>query len=126
MLLALPQHGYEVFSNGPLRNVVEEDLSELCKPFGNVVETKCSSIKPKYEPEKNENQETQEHKGEAIDDAGGRRRNGCRRLNVEEGRRKKVKERVKNYLKKVEESKRKGKELRMLLPAAIKVGQKEL
>ncbi|KAL8265649.1 hypothetical protein R6Q59_002993 [Mikania micrantha] len=29
---------YEVFSGGPHRYVVEEDLSELCEPFGHVVE----------------------------------------------------------------------------------------
>ncbi|KAL8216689.1 hypothetical protein R6Q57_023526 [Mikania cordata] len=42
-LLALPQHGYElVFSDGLLRYVVEEDLSELCEPFGHVVEVSFS------------------------------------------------------------------------------------
>ncbi|KAL8227845.1 hypothetical protein R6Q57_015429 [Mikania cordata] len=37
-LLALPPHGSEVFIGGLLRDVVEEDLSELCEPFGEVVE----------------------------------------------------------------------------------------
>ncbi|KAK9051382.1 hypothetical protein SSX86_028009 [Deinandra increscens subsp. villosa] len=39
-LLALPPHGSEVFIGGLPRDVVEEDLSELCEPFGDVVEVR--------------------------------------------------------------------------------------
>ncbi|KAL8229797.1 hypothetical protein R6Q57_014697 [Mikania cordata] len=39
-LLALPPHGSEIFIGGLVRDVVEEDLSELCEPFGDVVEVR--------------------------------------------------------------------------------------
>ncbi|KAI3818483.1 hypothetical protein L1987_12291 [Smallanthus sonchifolius] len=39
-LLALPPHGSEVFIGGLPRDVVEEDLSELCEPFGDIVEVR--------------------------------------------------------------------------------------
>ncbi|XP_076928922.1 heterogeneous nuclear ribonucleoprotein Q-like isoform X1 [Bidens hawaiensis] len=39
-LLALPPHGSEVFIGGLPRDVAEEDLSELCEPFGDVVEVR--------------------------------------------------------------------------------------
>ncbi|KAK9074308.1 hypothetical protein SSX86_006906 [Deinandra increscens subsp. villosa] len=39
-LLALPPHGSEIFIGGLVRDVVEEDLSELCEPFGDVIEVR--------------------------------------------------------------------------------------
>lgn len=41
-LLALPPHGSEIFIGGLSREVVEEDLSELCEPFGDIVEVRLS------------------------------------------------------------------------------------
>lgn len=35
-LLALPPHGSEVFIGGLLRDATEEDLRELCEPFGEI------------------------------------------------------------------------------------------
>ncbi|XP_073031545.1 heterogeneous nuclear ribonucleoprotein Q-like isoform X1 [Primulina eburnea] len=37
-LLALPPHGSEIFIGGHSRDVSEEDLMELCEPFGDVFE----------------------------------------------------------------------------------------
>ncbi|XP_022898435.1 heterogeneous nuclear ribonucleoprotein Q-like isoform X1 [Olea europaea var. sylvestris] len=37
-LLALPPHGSEVFIGGLSQNISEEDLRELCKPFGEIFE----------------------------------------------------------------------------------------
>lgn len=37
-LLALPPHGSEIFIGGLPKDVVEEDLTDLCEPFGDVVE----------------------------------------------------------------------------------------
>lgn len=41
-LLALPPHGSEIFIGGLSRDVFEEDLSELCEPFGDIVEVSLS------------------------------------------------------------------------------------
>ena len=41
-LLALPPHGSEIFIGGLSKDVNEEDLSELCEPFGDVVEVAFS------------------------------------------------------------------------------------
>ncbi|KAI3796477.1 hypothetical protein L1987_39148 [Smallanthus sonchifolius] len=54
-LLALPPHGSEIFIGGLPRDVVEEDLSELCEPFGEVVEVRLVR-----------NKETNESKGFAF------------------------------------------------------------
>lgn len=39
-LLSLPPHGSEIFIGGLPKDVVEEDLSDLCEPFGDVVEVR--------------------------------------------------------------------------------------
>ncbi|KAK1425286.1 hypothetical protein QVD17_20636 [Tagetes erecta] len=39
-LLAIPPHGSEIFIGGLPRDVVEEDLSELCEQFGDIVEVR--------------------------------------------------------------------------------------
>lgn len=54
-LLALPPHGSEIFIGGLSRDVVEEDLSELCEPFGDVVEIRLVK-----------NKDTNENKGFAF------------------------------------------------------------
>ncbi|MFS7933938.1 putative RNA recognition motif domain, nucleotide-binding alpha-beta plait domain superfamily [Helianthus anomalus] len=38
--LAIPPHGSDIFIVGLPRDVVEEDMSELCQPFGDVVEVR--------------------------------------------------------------------------------------
>lgn len=43
-LLALPPHGSEVFIGGLPRNATEEDLRELCEPFGQIFEVREWSI----------------------------------------------------------------------------------
>lgn len=42
-LLALPPHGSEVFIGGIPRNATEEDLRELCEPFGEIFEVRMTS-----------------------------------------------------------------------------------
>jgi heterogeneous nuclear ribonucleoprotein R len=37
-LMALPPHGAEVFIGGLPREIIEEDLRELCDPFGEIYE----------------------------------------------------------------------------------------
>ncbi|PWA64795.1 RNA-binding (RRM/RBD/RNP motifs) family protein [Artemisia annua] len=54
-LLALPPHGSEIFIGGLSKDVVEEDLSELCEPFGDVVEVRLVK-----------NKDTNESKGFAF------------------------------------------------------------
>ncbi|KAJ9563356.1 hypothetical protein OSB04_008516 [Centaurea solstitialis] len=54
-LLALPPHGSEIFIGGLPRDVVEEDLSDLCEPFGEVVEVRLVK-----------NRDTNENKGFAF------------------------------------------------------------
>nr|XP_043624840.1 heterogeneous nuclear ribonucleoprotein Q [Erigeron canadensis]XP_043624841.1 heterogeneous nuclear ribonucleoprotein Q [Erigeron canadensis] len=54
-LLALPPHGSEIFIGGLTREVVEEDLRDLCEPFGEVVEVKLVK-----------NRDTNESKGFAF------------------------------------------------------------
>lgn len=54
-LLALPPHGSEIFIGGLPRDVVEEDLSDLCEPFGDVVEVRLVK-----------NKDTNENKGFAF------------------------------------------------------------
>ncbi|KAM0048162.1 putative RNA recognition motif domain, nucleotide-binding alpha-beta plait domain superfamily [Helianthus debilis subsp. tardiflorus] len=39
-LLAIPPHGSEIFIGGLPKDVVEEDLTELCEPFGDLVEVR--------------------------------------------------------------------------------------
>ena len=43
-LLALPPHGSEVFVGGIHRDVTEEDLSELCEPFGEIFEVRTTDM----------------------------------------------------------------------------------
>ncbi|XP_071706033.1 heterogeneous nuclear ribonucleoprotein Q [Rutidosis leptorrhynchoides] len=54
-LLSLPPHGSEIFIGGLPREVVEEDLSELCEPFGDIVEVRLVK-----------NRDTNESKGFAF------------------------------------------------------------
>ncbi|GKB19428.1 heterogeneous nuclear ribonucleoprotein Q [Tanacetum coccineum] len=54
-LLALPPHGSEIFIGGLSKDVAEEDLSELCEPFGDVVEVRLVK-----------NKDTNESKGFAF------------------------------------------------------------
>ncbi|KVH97329.1 Nucleotide-binding, alpha-beta plait [Cynara cardunculus var. scolymus] len=54
-LLALPPHGSEIFIGGLPRDVVEEDLSDLCESFGDVVEVRLVK-----------NRDTNENKGFAF------------------------------------------------------------
>ncbi|XP_020114759.1 heterogeneous nuclear ribonucleoprotein Q isoform X2 [Ananas comosus] len=44
-LLALPPHGSEVFIGGLPRNATEEDLRELCEPFGEIFEVRLMKDK---------------------------------------------------------------------------------
>ncbi|XP_071735890.1 heterogeneous nuclear ribonucleoprotein Q-like isoform X2 [Rutidosis leptorrhynchoides] len=54
-LLALPPHGSEIFIGGLRKDVVEEDLSQLCEPFGDIVEVRLMK-----------NRDTNESKGFAF------------------------------------------------------------
>ncbi|ONK79996.1 uncharacterized protein A4U43_C01F12640 [Asparagus officinalis] len=48
-LLSLPPHGSEVFIGGLPRDATEEDLRELCEPFGEIFEVKLVKDKEKRE-----------------------------------------------------------------------------
>ncbi|TVU49188.1 hypothetical protein EJB05_00486 [Eragrostis curvula] len=54
-LLALPPHGSEVFIGGLPRDITEEDLRELCEPFGEIHEVRLTK-----------DRETKENKGFAF------------------------------------------------------------
>ncbi|KAG9151784.1 hypothetical protein Leryth_002066 [Lithospermum erythrorhizon] len=54
-LLALPPHGSEIFVGGLSRDVTEEDLGDLCEPFGEIFEIRVMK-----------NKETGESKGFAF------------------------------------------------------------